>query len=113
MTWEVHIVHRHDLLQTQVFIWQADGDKIFILRNDQKAVTYESIPRGQEIAPSFVLPMRGGQEILQGFAQQLAQLGFGAPSAESTVKAQATHIASLEKQADRLFDLAKIGAHRQ
>jgi hypothetical protein len=45
-------------------------------------------------------------EMLTGLANALARIGFGQVATAPVLKAQQDHIASLEKQADRLYVLA-------
>jgi len=111
--WEVLI--RTEAFQCKIYIFRevnANGHmQRHILRIHEDGSTHIDVSQpdfATEPSPtmSFSLRDRG---ILEGLAGQLAQLGFGALSATPVVNAQAKHIDSLEKQADRLMLLAQVG----
>lgn len=107
MSWHVHLDYNPPHARFELYVWQetnAQGRQLLRIQGESSSL--EPWPEHERKEPTLALPARSGNEVLAGLAAQLAQHGFTELSNASVVKAQHEHIASLEKQAERLFTLA-------
>lgn len=106
MSYQVLIHFDPPRLEYQLYIWEEwDTTRRILHTNENDLYRFDDWPRGEATAPTLRIPGHG-QDVLQGLAAQLAQLGFGNLTSTPVVQAQEKHIVSLEKQAERLFTLA-------
>jgi hypothetical protein len=91
-----------------VFLERVNGKTVFIWRPQPDGLwKREQLVEGSERRPSFSFPEDVGREVLQSFAEQLAQLGFVQLHSHPQIEAMQGHIGDLRLQAERLFTLAK------
>lgn len=109
--WQVRFQYDASRDMTEWFVFRrvADGWREFLQSGERGAVVVHRIDRNATIEPFIAFPGTIGREIMIGIAGELARSGYGALEAAPQVKALERHIDSLEKQADRLFQL-KAGA---
>ena len=110
--WQVHISTANFMTQIWIFRELSGGGMEVLYPNsgeDLSDAVYKQFPAGTEPdPPSLRFGIRESVSILRGFADQLSQLGYTTISHQGeTLKAKDAHIASAEKQAERLFELVK------
>jgi hypothetical protein len=110
MEWQVMI--RPGAFNMRVYIFQLLNDRgdMRIMRPgaDGTWTIEESLakPSIDDPVPSFSFSMRDAPSIMRGFASELATHGFATLDPGGVSKAKDAHIASVERQAERLFVLA-------
>ena len=100
--WQVRIFHDRSLGSTKIYIFEISdqGDKILRTSSDGPTIHPLSSNDRNE-SPTLEIPWRFGTEVLQAFAEELHQLGYGGTSSLGELKALQMHINSLEKIVER------------
>lgn len=110
--WQVQFqVNGFHLLVFIFMLIGEGGDAEFYYPDDtEKGYHTERVSANvRDPRPSLTFPVRmASAGIMAGLAEQLVQHGFGMTDPNKVGAAKDAHIASLEKQAERLYDLAKL-----
>ncbi len=103
MNWEAHIVPNDGFQLKVYFSREVAGDEMEVMypRPDH-TWTIERVSRYAQIPASLTFDVRTGYPLLRSLAAALASHGFATLDPGGVVKAKDAHIASLEKELERL-----------
>lgn len=107
MSWQVRVVRDWSFGAVNIYIYQDDNVTAKMLRMSPDGERLlEDFGPSSDTKPTLSLDHRSAKDVLGGLAAELAQLGFGTPDSGPIIKAKDAHIASLEKELERVERIA-------